>query len=167
MRKNVKSPDMKQTLAEINSAHCCWQTKCQLVVRSVHMFKVLILPYRALAGFPLFPWNVYFTLLGVSVDIFWNHTLRQWIKPSVFNPCTVLSVRFEVGVSLLLAPVRADKRGPKFSSNGYCRNTAGDSQESTWRSSGGSKVLMKALLVRVIRVLCETFVSVAFSSQGL
>ena len=26
---------------------------------------------------------------------------------------TMLSVRFEVGVSLLLAPARADKRGPK------------------------------------------------------
>ena len=26
---------------------------------------------------------------------------------------SVLSVRFEVGVSLLLAPARADKRGPK------------------------------------------------------
>ena len=26
--------------------------------------------------------------------------------------CTVLSVRFEVGVSLLLAPAGADKRGP-------------------------------------------------------
>ena len=27
--------------------------------------------------------------------------------------CTVLSVRFEVGVSLLLAPAGADKRGPE------------------------------------------------------
>ena len=33
----------------------------------------------------------------------------------------MLSVRFEVGVSLLLAPARADKRGPKapFSLVGY------------------------------------------------
>ena len=29
------------------------------------------------------------------------------------EPFTVLSVRFEVGVSLLLTPVGADKRGPK------------------------------------------------------
>ena len=31
----------------------------------------------------------------------------------LMNPLTVLSVRSEVGVSLLLAPARADKRGPK------------------------------------------------------
>ena len=31
-----------------------------------------------------------------------------WI---LWNACSVLSVRFEVGVSLLLAPTRADKRG--------------------------------------------------------
>ena len=30
-----------------------------------------------------------------------------------FIPIIVLSVRFEVGVSLLLAPAGADKRGPK------------------------------------------------------
>ena len=45
----------------------------------------------------------------------------------------VLSVRFEVhvGVSLLLAPAGADKRGPRpLSSSGKCSNTAGDSQES-------------------------------------
>ena len=62
----------------------------------------------------------------------------------LMNPLTVLSVRSEVGVSLLLAPTRADKRGP-FSSSGKCRNTAGDSQESTCRSSGRSRVLLKAL----------------------
>ena len=65
------------------------------------------------------------------------------------NNNSVLSVRFEVGVSLLLAPGRADKRDP-FSSNGTCRNTASDSQESTRRSSGGNQVLLKALqLVRM------------------
>ena len=36
----------------------------------------------------------------------------------------MLSVRFEVGVSLLVAPAGADKRAP-FSSSGKCRNTAG------------------------------------------
>ena len=41
---------------------------------------------------------------------------------------SVPSVRFEVGVSLLLAPAGADKRGP-FSSSGKCRNTAGDLRE--------------------------------------
>ena len=56
----------------------------------------------------------------------------------------MLSVRFEEGVPLLLAPDGADKRGP-FSSGGKCRNRAGDSQESTCRSSGGSRVLLKAL----------------------
>ena len=60
---------------------------------------------------------------------------------------TVLSVRFEVGVSLLLAPVGADKRGPKapFPLVEIVGNTAGDLQESTRRSSGGSQVLLKAL----------------------
>ena len=59
-----------------------------------------------------------------------------------------LSVRFEVGVSFLLAPAGADKRGPKapfppVENAGI--HTAGDSQESTRRSSGGSRVLLKAL----------------------
>ena len=58
---------------------------------------------------------------------------------------TVLSVRFGVGVSLLQAPTRADKRQGPFSSSGICRNTAGDSQESTRQSSGRSQVLLKAL----------------------
>ena len=59
---------------------------------------------------------------------------------------SVLSVRFEVGVSLLLAPARADKRGPKAPfPQVENRNTAGDSQESTRRSSSGSLVLLKAL----------------------
>ena len=60
---------------------------------------------------------------------------------------TVLSVRFEVGVSLLLAPAGADKRGTwgPFSSSGKCRSTAGDLQESTRRSSSWSQVLLKAL----------------------
>ena len=64
-----------------------------------------------------------------------------------FSTLAVLSARFEVGVSLLLAPVRADKRAQRpFSSSGKCRNTDGDSQESTRRSSSGSRVLLKALL---------------------
>ena len=58
--------------------------------------------------------------------------------------CPVLSVRFEVGVSLLLALAEADKRGP-FSFSGLCRNTAGYSLERTRRSSGGSRVLLKVL----------------------
>ena len=64
----------------------------------------------------------------------------------------MLSVRFEVGVSLLLAPVRADKRGPKapFPLVEIVGNTAGDLQESTRRSSGGSHVLLKALQTRLI-----------------
>ena len=43
----------------------------------------------------------------------------------------MLSVRFEVGVSLLLALAGGDERGPQgqFSSSGKCRNTASDSQE--------------------------------------
>ena len=59
----------------------------------------------------------------------------------------MLSVRFEVVVSLLLAPVGADKRGPKapFPLVEIVGNTAGDLQESTRRSSGGSQVLLKAL----------------------
>ena len=59
----------------------------------------------------------------------------------------VLSVRFEVGVSLLLAPAGPDKRGPKapFPLVEKCRNAAGDLQESTHWSSGGSWVLLQAL----------------------
>ena len=62
---------------------------------------------------------------------------------------SVLSVRFEVVVSLLLAPVGADKRGPKapFPLVEIVGNTAGDLQESTRRNSGGSQVLLKALHV--------------------
>ena len=60
----------------------------------------------------------------------------------------MLSVRFEVGVSLLLAPVGADKRGPKapFPLVEIVGNKAGDLQESTRRSSSRSQVLLKALL---------------------
>ena len=56
----------------------------------------------------------------------------------------VFSVRFEIGVSLLLAPAGADKlMGPQgpISSSGKCRNTARDLQESTRRSSSGNWVL--------------------------
>ena len=62
---------------------------------------------------------------------------------------SVLSVRFEVVVSLLLAPVGADKRGPKapFPLVEIVGNTAGDLQESIRRSSGGSQVLLKAMQV--------------------
>ena len=40
-------------------------------------------------------------------------------------------------------------KGPQgpFSTRGKCRNTAGDSQESTCRSSGGSRVLLNVLLL--------------------
>ena len=54
----------------------------------------------------------------------------------------MLLVRFEVGVSLLLAQKRP--QGP-FSSSGKCWNTAGNSQESTRQSSSGGQVLLKAL----------------------
>ena len=71
----------------------------------------------------------------------------MFIQDDIHVLYTVPSVRFEVGVSLLLAPARADKRGPEdpFSSSGKCRNAARDSQESTRRSSGGRRVLLKAL----------------------
>ena len=39
--------------------------------------------------------------------------VKNFMKPSVMNFHSVLSVRFEVGVSLLLAPAGADERGPK------------------------------------------------------
>ena len=68
------------------------------------------------------------------------------------STASVLSVRFEVVVSLLLAPVGADKRGPKapFPLMEIVGNTAGDLQESTRRSSGGSQVLLKALGIDVV-----------------
>ena len=72
-------------------------------------------------------------------------------------PKAVLSVlRFEVGVSLLLAPT--DKKGPKaqgpFSYSGQCKNIARDSQEVTRQSSGRSQVLLKALSKVQITFLC-------------
>ena len=89
----------------------------------------------------------------------WNPNLAPWIALK-FSPnpflrgkwgfwltFPVLSVRFEVGVSLVLAPARADKRGRgPFSFSGKCRNAASDLQESTSRSSGGSRISLKALL---------------------
>ena len=52
----------------------------------------------------------------------------------------VLSVRFEVGVSLLLVPAGADKGA--FSSRRKYRNTAGNSRKSTRLSPGRSRVLL-------------------------
>ena len=46
--------------------------------------------------------------MTVIVSISWHG-----FKDFKINIYTVLSVRFEVGVSLLLAPAGADKRGPK------------------------------------------------------
>ena len=44
-----------------------------------------------------------------------NFVFTEFIscKEYIGEPTSVLSVRFEVGVSLLLAPTRTDKRGPK------------------------------------------------------
>ena len=62
----------------------------------------------------------------------------------------MLSTRFEVGVSLLLAPAGADKRDPKapfplVENAGIQLVRVRDSQESTRRSSSRSRVLLKAL----------------------
>ena len=61
-------------------------------------------------------------------------------------PDAVLSIRFEIGVSLLLAPAGADKRGPKVPfplvENAIIQLAI---RESTLRSSGGSRVLLKPL----------------------
>ena len=60
----------------------------------------------------------------------------------------MLSVRFEVGVSLLVAPAGADKSWgpfPLVENAGIEPAPARDSQESTCRSSGGSRVLLNAL----------------------
>ena len=46
---------------------------------------------------------------------------RRINKVQGLVPYAVLSVRFEVGVSLLLAPSRADKKGPPFHLAGYAR----------------------------------------------
>ena len=80
---------------------------------------------------------------------------------------SVLSVRFEVGVSLLLAPARADKRGPKVPFPLRLVENSGiaarDSPESTHRSSGESRVLLKALVVnfrnfkRTLETVCQKF----------
>ena len=62
---------------------------------------------------------------------------------------SVLSVRLEVGVSLLLALTEADKRGPKvpFPPLENAGIQLAILQESTHQSSGGSRVLLKALNV--------------------
>ena len=69
-----------------------------------------------------------------------------------YGPHTVLSVRFEVGVSLLLAPTGADKRGPKAPfppvENAGIQPTIHNG--STRQSSGRSRLLLKALLIRII-----------------
>ena len=57
--------------------------------------------------------------------------------------CAVLSVRFEVGVSILLAHAEADKHSFSSCRVPVCRNTASDSQESTHRSSGWSQSYWK------------------------
>ena len=54
----------------------------------------------------LFSLNIGYLLNGVITQ-----HIKQGLLCKLFHP--VLSLRFEVGVSLLLAPVRADKRGPK------------------------------------------------------
>ena len=83
-----------------------------------------------------------------------QNPLYQWCRLLVMQATslcsehyrTVLSVRFEVGVSLLVAPVGADKRGPGAPSPlvenaGIQPVLARDSQES----SSLSRVLLKAL----------------------
>ena len=93
----------------------------------------------------------------VQPDISQN-PLHQWCRLLVMQATslcsehfrTVLSVRFEVGVSLLVAPVKADKRVhgapfPLVENAGIQPVLARDSQESTRRSSGLSRVLLKAL----------------------
>ena len=94
------------------------------------------------------------TILSSTIPHAHHHAMLMSLMNSPQNYFTtsvvhaVLSVRFEVVVSLLLAPVGADKRGPKapFPLVEIVGNTAGDLQESTRRSSGGSQVLLKALL---------------------
>ena len=73
--------------------------------------------------------------------VFWK--TGRWGE--VVTSKTVLSVWLRVDVPLLQAPTGADKRRGPFSSSGVCRNTAGNPQESTRRSSGRSRVLLKAL----------------------
>ena len=77
-------------------------------------------------------------------------TIYYKLTAELIEHCTkitvVLSVRYEVGVSLLLAPARADKRGPKALFP--LVETAGIQpviQESTRRSFSRSRVLLKAL----------------------
>ena len=89
-------------------------------------------------------------------DNFWylieNHSKPQHENDhKTIGSQSVLSVRFEVGVSLLLGQAGADRRagrpqGP-FSSSGKCRNTASNSLESTCQSSSKSQILLKALPV--------------------
>ena len=71
--------------------------------------------------------------------------IPSWVMFDLLNISdgfSVLSVRFEVGVCLLLAPARADKRGlgAPFPLVGYA-----GLQEITRCSSGGSRVSLKAL----------------------
>ena len=63
------------------------------------------------------------------------------------NTPPVLSVRFEVGVSLLLAPARADKKGPKapFPLVVYAGIQPAIQKRVPARAPVGSWVLLKAL----------------------
>ena len=81
--------------------------------------------------------------------------------------CAELSVRFEGGVPLLQAPTRADKRGPKapfpLAENEEIQPAPGfDSQESTRRNSGGSRVLLKALDVVAVHYCDRVTHSIKF-----
>ena len=71
------------------------------------------------------------------------------------NSNSVLSVGFEVGVSLLLAPAWEDKRGPKapFPLVEDKKNAVGDLKESIRRNSSASWVLLKVLLATGIECL--------------
>ena len=59
----------------------------------------------------------------------------------------MLSVKFEVGVSLLVAPAGKGPKAPfpLVENAGIHLALARDSQESTHQSSGGSRILLKEL----------------------
>ena len=76
--------------------------------------------------------------MGETLFCFLMSGLRQIQKGT-----SVLSVRFEVGVSLLLAPARADKRGPKAPFP--LVENARIQPVTCKRVPAGSRVLLKAL----------------------
>ena len=90
-------------------------------------------------------------LFSLNIGHLLNGVITQHIKKGLLCKLChpVLSIRFDVGVSLLLAPARADKRGPKASfplvENAGIQPAI--RKKVPARAPEGSRVLLKALAI--------------------